>query len=125
MYEKTRFVSGESSAPPIENGVRVLAYELDLLEIAHKRVHDEREDAPAAERLDGSVRGRLHLRHLQLDPHRLEVGGELGLRPRRRVRDEAEPVTVAAQPRERRRPHREAAGRRRAGRRPRQAESRP
>ena len=75
----------------------VVADELDSLEVADERVHDEGEDAAAAQRLDGRVRGRLHLRHLQLDPHRLQARGEVRLRARRRVRDEAEPVAGVAQ----------------------------
>ena len=45
-----------------QHGVRSLADELDPLEVVHERVHRQREDALAAERLDGGARGGLDLR---------------------------------------------------------------
>ena len=80
-----------------EDGVDVVADELDALEVTDEGVHDEGEDSPAAERLDGCVCGRLHLGHVELDAHRLQGRGEFGLRARRRVRDEAQPVSVSAE----------------------------
>ena len=80
-----------------QDRVDVVADELDALEIADERVHDEREHAPAAERLDCRVRRRLDLPHLELDPHRLQARGEVGLRACRRVRDEAKPVPALAE----------------------------
>ena len=97
MYEKTRFVSGESSAPPIKTASAAFSDDLEILEVVDERVHDEREHALAAERCDRSIGRRLHLGYVELDPHPLQRGRELRLRTRGGVRDEAEPVARAAQ----------------------------
>ena len=97
MYEKTRFVSGVSSAPPSRTASAPSPTSSIPSRSCDERVHRQREDALAAERPDGGAGGGLDLVSSSLDAVRLELLGELRLRPGRRVRHEPQPVAVRAQ----------------------------
>src|SRR5207342_1146298 len=77
-------------APADEDRVRVVADELEPLEVGDDGRHDEREHALAGELSSSRARRRLELVVLEREPHLAQLLGQTRARPRRVVRYEPE-----------------------------------
>ena len=84
-----------------EDGVGVLADEIEAVEVLDHRRHREREHAPSAQEVDGCGGRRLELVLGDVDAEPLQLRDDRRARPDCRVRDEPQPVAALAQRRDR------------------------
>jgi len=82
-------------------GVRVVADELEYVEVGDDGRHDECEHALPGELADRRPRRRLQLVVVEREPHVAQLAGETGARPRRVVGDVTQRVTGSTELRDR------------------------